>query len=161
MRVCASSIVCRIRGAKNAYIFGKFAVRNFGIQRISFQMMKDSITVVIDFGSSAIKAALIERYPDERYIIKQYHREAPSEGAIVRGKIHNLNDTAEKVRLPIQQLERDSGLTIKQVYAAVGGQSLRSHLHHMEHSFEEPHEVTEEDLREFQEQLDNFQPRYP
>lgn len=27
MRVCYASIVCRIRGAKNAYIFGKFAVR--------------------------------------------------------------------------------------------------------------------------------------
>ncbi|MDO5036193.1 MAG: cell division protein FtsA [Porphyromonas sp.] len=118
--------------------------------------MKDNITVaVIDFGSHSIKAALAEKYSDGRYLIK-YHDQEPSEGCVVRGKIHNLTETAQKVREVLDRLERKAGRKIDRVHAAVGGQSLQSYSHVVEQVFDDPHEITQEDIDLLQQQVDDF-----
>lgn len=118
---------------------------------------KSIVVAVLDFGSSTIKLALAEKIIRgegenavtlEDYIRVIYYDEEPSEGAIVRGVIRNLNDTANKVRRLILRAQEEVDITIRSVYVLVDGQGLQSKMYSATLEFDQPQEIKNSDLGE-------------
>lgn len=121
-------------------------------------MQDKNITVaVLDFGSNAIKLALAEKkirgegenaVTLEDFIKVIYYDYEPSEGAILRGVIRNLSDTANKVQRLITRAEEATGVSIRSLYVLVDGQGLQSKLYSANLEFSEPQEIKNSDLEE-------------
>lgn len=116
---------------------------------------KNIVVAVIDFGSTSIKGALAEKKSDGSINILA-NAEEPSEGCILRGTIYNLENTAQKTKGVINKLEMITKRKISKVYANLGGQSLRTVQHLASLAFENPHEISEEDIENLREQVAEF-----
>lgn len=88
-------------------------------------MKLDNYFATFDLGSSVITGAIGERKSDNTIVIHAIERE-PSEGAIRRGVIHNLDDVTHKVRRIVKKLTEKVQPEFARVYIGVGGQSLKT-----------------------------------
>lgn len=120
-------------------------------------MQEKSIAVaVLDFGGETIKLALAEKYVvgegqelslyDSWNVI--FYDFEPVDGAIVRGVIRNLSDTAFKVRRLLTRAEEATGIAIRSIYVLVDGQGLQSKMYSANIEFSSPHEIQNSDLVE-------------
>lgn len=121
-------------------------------------MQDRSITVaVLDFGSNTIKLALAEKNirgegenatTVDDFIKVVHFGQVRSEGAIVRGIIRNLTDTAGKVNGLIKEAEEKTGVKINSLYVLVDSQGLQSKLYSANLEFSQPQEIKNNDLKE-------------
>ena len=82
-----------------------------------------------------------------------------SSGCIRRGRIHNVAETAARIkRLVLELQNRLPNLRIEKVYIGIGGQSLRSIDHSEVRTIRADAFVTEDDIRLLNEQCKNYRP---
>lgn len=82
-----------------------------------------------------------------------------SSGCIRRGRIHNVAETAARIKRLVQELQNQlPNLRIEKVYIGIGGQSLRSIDHSEVRTVRPDAFVTEEDIRLLNEQCKNYRP---
>lgn len=66
--------------------------------------------------------------------------------AMLDGQIHNIKDVSETIKAVKTQLERDTGLKLRDVCIAAAGRVLRTINAHVERDFEEDTDITAEDI---------------
>lgn len=115
------------------------------------------IVAVLDFGSDTIKLALANKNVRgegdsatsiDNFIEVIYYGKVSTDGAIVRGVIRNLTDTAGKVQNLIREAEEKTGVKINNLYVLVDSQGLQSKLYSAQLDFTEPREIKNSDLNE-------------
>ncbi|MEG1999221.1 MAG: cell division protein FtsA, partial [Bacteroidales bacterium] len=90
-------------------------------------METEKLIVAIDLGSSHIVGVVGKKENDKIKIIA-VERE-PSDGAIRRGCIANIEEAASKVKKLVTKLENKLSARIDCAYVGLGGQSVRSIRH--------------------------------
>lgn len=113
-------------------------------------------TVVLDFGSDKIKAAVAELFADGSYKIRD-KEESPAGDSIRRGVIFNLEETAKKVKEILGALGQRLGQEIDSVYPCINGRSLHTHKYEVELTFPTLHEITAEDVERIKGMLKEYE----
>ena len=133
-------------------------------------MIKEKETLVgaLDFGSHSIKLAVgkCARHTEQEEGAWQpavqmvYVDEEVSRGAILRGVIRNLIDTAELVHRLLSRAEEALGQRVHHVAVSISGESVQSYQCEAEQQFNELHEVTKSDLEALAEQIEPIPNKY-
>lgn len=88
--------------------------------------MKDHLIVGVDLGSSAIRLAVgqVSIGSDKREVLSVIGAvEVPSQG-ISKGSVNSLEDVVSSISASLEQIERQIGLPISEVYLSIGGVHL-------------------------------------
>ena len=88
--------------------------------------MKDHLIVGIDLGSSAIRLAVgqVATGADKREVLSIIGAvEVPSQG-ISKGSINSLEDVISAISASLEQVERQVGLPVSEVYVSIGGMHM-------------------------------------
>lgn len=88
--------------------------------------MKDHLIVGVDLGSSAIRLAVgqVSIGNDKREVLSVIGAvEVPSQG-ISKGSVNSLEDVVSSISASLEQIERQIGLPISEVYLSIGGVHL-------------------------------------
>lgn len=88
--------------------------------------MKDHLIVGVDLGSSAIRLAVgqVSIGSDKREVLSVIGAvEVPSQG-ISKGSVSSLEDVVSSISASLEQIERQIGLPISDVYLSIGGVHL-------------------------------------
>ena len=100
-------------------------------------MATNDMIVAIELGSSKISGAVGRKCGDGSLQVLAYANE-PVSGAVRRGVVYNIDQTAQCLSNLINRLEPELGnLTIEQVYVGVGGYTLHSEHNTIMSAFEE------------------------
>lgn len=117
---------------------------------------KDIKVAALDFGSNAIKLAVAEKtiVQDgedvttlENHFRVIYLDSEPSDGAVMRGMVFNLNETALKVGKLLKRAEKEIGAEIYTLHIGVAGQGLHSFMIKQSQEYPNPHEITNADIK--------------
>lgn len=117
-------------------------------------METEKLIVSIDLGSSHIVGIAGKREGDKVRIIA-VERE-PSDGAIRRGAVANIEEAASKVKKLVTKLENKLAGRIDRVYVGLGGQSVRSIRHTASRHLPEGSKISEALLTELYNEGRNF-----
>jgi cell division protein FtsA len=88
--------------------------------------MKDHLIVGVDLGSSAIRLAVgqVSIGSEKREVLSVIGAvEVPSQG-ISKGSVNSLEDVVSSISASLEQIERQIGLPISEVYLSIGGVHL-------------------------------------
>jgi cell division protein FtsA len=88
--------------------------------------MKDHLIVGVDLGSSAIRLAVgqVSMGQDKREVLSIIGAvEVPSQG-ISKGAVNSLEDVVSSISASLEQIERQIGLPVSEVYLSIGGVHL-------------------------------------
>ena len=88
--------------------------------------MKDHLIVGVDLGSSAIRLAVgqVSVGQDRREVMSVIGAvEVPSQG-ISKGSVNSLEDVVSSISASLEQIERQIGLPVSEVYLSIGGIQL-------------------------------------
>ena len=110
--------------------------------------------VAIDLGSSSIVGVVGMREGD-RIKITAVER-VPSEGAVRRGCVVNVDEAASRVRKLVTMLENKLSAKIEKTYVAIAGQSVRSIRHTASRHLPEGTVITENLLADLYNEGRNF-----
>lgn len=117
-------------------------------------METEKMIVAIDLGSSSIVGVVGMREGD-RIKITAVER-VPSEGAVRRGCVVNVDEAASRVRKLVTMLENKLSAKIEKTYVAIAGQSVRSIRHTASRHLPEGTVITENLLADLYNEGRNF-----
>lgn len=80
--------------------------------------------VALDIGTSKILAMVAHKTHDAISVLDL--QQIPSGGCVRRGCVYNIDDTANRVQIVINNLTNSLNQSIETVYVGIGGQSLRT-----------------------------------
>lgn len=86
-------------------------------------MAKSNYITVIDVGSSAVKAVIVQLLPEEKPRIVGVGTTTSS--GMRKGVVVDLEEITHSIELAIEKAERMSGVEIRDVYVAIGGNHLK------------------------------------
>ena len=104
----------------------------------------------IDIGTSKIVGIIGAKTEDDILKVSAIEEE-PSDSCIKRGCIQNVEETAAKVKRIITKLENRSHCKIGKIYVGLGGQSLHSIDHKVNHQLNEETPITDQIIESLKE----------
>lgn len=99
----------------------------------------------LDIGTRSIVGTVGYLGSDRFHVLAQRFKEHETR-AMLDGQIHDIGKVGETIRQVKEQLEEDLNRRLTEVCIAAAGRVLRTVTTHVEQSFEQEHEVTEEDV---------------
>ena len=99
----------------------------------------------LDIGTRSIVGTVGYLGSDRFHVLAQRFKEHETR-AMLDGQIHDIGKVGETSRQVKEQLEEDLNRRLTEVCIAAAGRVLRTVTTHVEQSFEQEHEVTEEDV---------------
>ncbi len=99
----------------------------------------------LDIGTRSIVGTVGYLGSDRFHVLAQRVKEHETR-AMLDGQIHDIGKVGETIRQVKEQLEEDLNRRLTEVCIAAAGRVLRTVTTHVEQSFEQEHEVTEEDV---------------
>ncbi len=99
----------------------------------------------LDIGTRSIVGTAGYLGSDRFHVLAQRFKEHETR-AMLDGQIHDIGKVGETIRQVKEQLEEDLNRRLTEVCIAAAGRVLRTVTTHVEQSFEQEHEVTEEDV---------------
>ena len=99
----------------------------------------------LDIGTRSIVGTVGYLGSDRFHVLAQRFKEHETR-AMLDGQIHDIGKVGETIRQVKEQLEEDLNRRLTEVCIAAAGRVLRTVTTHVEQSFEQEHEVTEEDI---------------
>lgn len=118
----------------------------------------EQIVVALDTGSSRLKALAARKNLGKLSVL---HAESlPSEKAIRRGRVYNLDETSDLISKLIRNLNAHLPSPVEKIYAGIGGQSLRTIPFSVKRSVESGSAVGQQLLESMKEEAKTYKPEW-
>ena len=105
----------------------------------------EPIVFGLDIGTRSI-VGTVGFSKGKKFHVLAIHSRGHETRSMLDGQIHDIKAVSETIREVKTQLERDTGLKLKDVCIAAAGRVLRTVNTHVEKDFDEPTDITAEDI---------------
>ena len=105
----------------------------------------EPIVFGLDIGTRSI-VGTVGFTKGKKFHVLAIHSRGHETRSMLDGQIHDIKAVSESIREVKSQLERDTGLKLKDVCIAAAGRVLRTINTHVEKDFDEPTDITAEDI---------------
>ena len=105
----------------------------------------EPIVFGLDIGTRSI-VGTVGFTKGKKFHVLAIHSRGHETRSMLDGQIHDIKAVSESIREVKAQLERDTGLKLKDVCIAAAGRVLRTINTHVEKDFDEPTDITAEDI---------------
>lgn len=105
----------------------------------------EPIVFGLDIGTRSI-VGTVGFSKGKKFHVLAIHSKEHETRSMLDGQIHDIKAVAETIKAVKTQLERDTGLKLKDVCIAAAGRVLRTINSHVEKDFDEPTDITAEDI---------------
>ncbi|MDR0681501.1 MAG: rod shape-determining protein [Dysgonamonadaceae bacterium] len=120
-------------------------------------MEQTKYVVALDLGTSKMLAVAAKKNGKGRLLILNSEKTAAG-CSILRGRIHNIEETAENVRSLVNRLSRKLNPGIKKIYVGIGGQSLHTEYYSVKKEINGL--VTEETIKYLDHECRQYEPAW-